>query len=518
MQIKPWYIILFFAAVKILVPFAGIDAAYELHRDEYLYLAGSMHPGWGYLEAPPLLSWLGRISLWMGGSIHAVRFWGAFFGALHMILVGKTVLALGGRTYACFMACLAFLCGVSLRMHILFQPNILDIFAWTLAGYLLIRLIQTGNSRYLYFLALALVLGWYGKYTIVFMIAPIALAFILDKRLRVWFTVKHLYVSVAIFLALIAPNLYWQASHGFPVMTHMKLLNERLLVHVSRSQFLKEQLLINFPSLVVWASGVAWLILHPTARPYRPILVVYAGIIGLLLMANGKGYYSTGIYPVLMAFGGLAIERWTEDACGGQRVARVALPLLVLALTIPLLPVMLPLAKPEKLAEFYRSTGMEKTGVLTWERGDRHEIPQDFADMLGWKELARKTAQAYQRLPDSVRSKTMIFGDQYAFAGPLNFYRKEFNLPETFSDDASFLFWLPKKFPYRHVLLLDHHPRDPQDAVFSRFADYVILDSMTHPYARERGVKIILYRNGDDSLALIAQKAIAEGKRAYRME
>jgi hypothetical protein len=301
-------------------------------------------------------------------------------------------------------------------------------------------------------------------------------------------------------------------------MTHMKLLNEQLLVHVSRSQFLKEQLLFNLPALLVWLAGLVWLVVHPSARPFRPILVVYAGIIGLLMLANGKGYYSMGIYPVLMAFGGLAIERWTEDARIGPRLIRWALPFLVIALTIPFLPVMLPLAPPESLAKYYRLFGLDKTGVLTWERGDTHEIPQDFADMLGWKKMAEKTAGAYHRLPDSVRSKTLIFGDQYAYAGPLNFYRDEFNLPETFSDDASFLFWLPKTFPYKHVMLLDKRPRDPDDAVFSRFRDYVILDSVTHPYARERGVKIMLYRNGDDSLSLIAQKAIAEGKRAYRME
>jgi 4-amino-4-deoxy-L-arabinose transferase-like glycosyltransferase len=362
------------------------------------------------------------------------------------------------------------------------------------------------------------VFGWYGKYSIVFMIAPMALAFLLDAQLRAWFTSRHLYIAAAIFLALIAPNLYWQVSHGFPVMTHMRLLNEQLLVHLSRRQFLVEQLLFNLPALVVWISGLAWLLIRPAAGPYRPILLTYLGMIGLLLAANGKGYYSMGIYPVLMAFGGVAIEKWTSAGRPMHRVMRAGVPTLTVLLTIPFLPVMLPLAKPATLAEFYRSTGMGKTGVLTWERGDTHEIPQDFADMLGWKELARKTAQAYQRLPDSVRLKTMIFGDQYAFAGPLNFYRKEFNLPETFSDDASFLFWLPQDFSYRHILLIDHCPRDPQDAVFSRFADYVVLDSMTHPYARERGVKIMLYRNGDDSLAIIAQKAIAEGKRAYRME
>ncbi|KKX47100.1 hypothetical protein L950_0228290 [Sphingobacterium sp. IITKGP-BTPF85] len=28
--------------------------------------------------------------------------------------------------------------------------------------------------------------------------------------------------------------------------------------------------------------------------------------------------------------------------------------------------------------------------MLTWEDGKEHQLPQDFADMLGWKELAKK--------------------------------------------------------------------------------------------------------------------------------
>jgi hypothetical protein len=518
MQVKPWPIILFFALVKFLVPFLGIDPVYELHRDEYLYLAGSAHPAWGYLEAPPLLAWLGRISLWMGGSLESVRFWGAFFGALHMILVGKIVLTLGGRSYAVLLACLAFLCGSALRMHILFQPNMLDIFAWSLVCYFFIQLIQTNRARYLYFLSLSLVFGWYGKYSIVFIIGPMALAFVLDTRLRHYFTGRHLYFAAAVFLLLISPNLYWQISHGFPVMRHMKLLNQQLLVHVSRSQFVKEQLLFNLPALVVWGAGLSWLIAYRSARPYRPILVIYAGIIGLLLAANGKGYYSMGIYPVLVAFGGMAIEKWTGTAGTGKTVIRWVIPFLVGALTLPFLPVLLPLAKPATLAEYYRITGMEKTGVLTWERGDQHELPQDFADMLGWKQLAGKTAKVYYQLPDSMRSKTLIFGDQYAFAGAVQFFGRPLGLPEIYSDDASFLFWLPQKIGARHVILLDHRPRDPDDPVFSRFDQPVMMDSMTTPLARERGVKIMLYPNADDSFAIISQKAIQTLKQPYRME
>ena len=516
-SIQPLYIIAAFAVLKFLVPFLGIDPAYALHRDEYLYLAGSLHPDWGYLEAPPLMSWLGRISLWLGGSMNAVRLWGALFGAAHIFLLGKMVLALGGRGYACLLACLAFFTGGTLRMHILFQPNMADIFAWTLAAYLLVRLIQTSNHRYLYGLALAFAFGWYAKYSIVFFGVPTALAFLLFRNLRSWLSGRHAWQALVLFVLLIAPNLWWQASHGYPVLVHMKLLQERLLVHVSRSGFLVNQLLMNLPGVPVWIAGICWL-LSARGRLFRPVLFIYAGVIALLLFSQGKDYYAMGVYPMLMAFGGVAIERWTEDITTRNRLLRAGTPALILLLFGLVLPLLLPIAPPQALARYFKERGLEKTGALTWERGDVHELPQDYADMLGWKELAEKTAAVYHRLPDSVRSKTLIFGDQYAYAGPVQFFGRRLGLPEIYSDDASFMFWLPKTFPYRHILLIDKKPRSATDAVFGRFNDYQVLDSMTTPYARENGVKLFLYRNGDDSLANVAEKAIAEGKRPYRMD
>ena len=148
----------------------------------------------------------------------------------------------------------------------------------------------------------------------------------------------------------------------------------------------------------------------------------------------------------------------------------------------------------------------------------RHAIPQDFADMLGWKELAEKTASVYHRLPDSVKKETLIFGDNYGQAGALNFYRRKLGLPETFSDNASFLYWLPSEFPYRHVILIDFSPRDKNDRVFKHFESVTVLDSMTMQYAREKGLKIMLYKNGDDSLQYVAAKAIQEQKAMYRMK
>jgi hypothetical protein len=184
----------------------------------------------------------------------------------------------------------------------------------------------------------------------------------------------------------------------------------------------------------------------------------------------------------------------------------------------PALPALVPISTPEKLEKNYMNTGMDKTGILNWENNVRHAIPQDFADMLGWRELAEKTAKAYHRLPDSVKKETILFGDNYGQAGALNFYGRKLGLPEAYSDNASFLYWLPKRFPYRHLLLIDFEPRKNDDLVFKHFESFTILDSMTQDYAREKGLKIMLYKNGDDSLQFVAEEAIRQQKAMYRME
>lgn len=54
----------------------------------------------------------------------------------------------------------------------------------------------------------------------------------------------------------------------------------------------------------------------------------------------------------------------------------------MLILFVPLIPVLLPVWKPEQLSAYYLKTGFDKTGILKWEDLQNHPLPQDFADML----------------------------------------------------------------------------------------------------------------------------------------
>jgi len=508
------YIIAVFALIKLLVPFVLIHSQFELHRDEYLYLADADHLAWGYIEMPPFLAVLGYISKLFGGSVETVRIWGGVFGALTVVVVGNIVLQLKGNRNAVFFACLAFLCAGFLRMNILFQPNFLDVFFWTLSSYYIICWIDTDNKKYLYYLGIAFGFGILGKYSTIFYIFSFLLAFLLSNK-RKWLTNKHFYFAMLLGVLICLPNLIWQYTHNFPVLHHMDLLTRQQLKYNSRVEFIVNQLLIALPSFFIWIGGFFYILFNRAGRKYFMIAIIYMGIIAILLYYNGKGYYAAAIYPTLMAFGGVWFSKLvTRKYFGWLKWVGPAFMLLV---TYYLLPLILPYTSATNLSGIYQSRYKGKNPGLQWEDRKQHALPQDFADMLGWREMAEKTAKVYKSLPDSVQQQTMVYGDNYGEAGALSFYRKQVGLPEIFSDNASYIFWLPDHFTKKYFLFVtDDVPEG--DPFFDHWHKRGIMDSVTQPLAREYKTKIVLYSQPDDSVRIIAEQHILEGKKQFNLK
>jgi hypothetical protein len=147
---------------------------------------------------------------------------------------------------------------------------------------------------------------------------------------------------------------------------------------------------------------------------------------------------------------------------------------------------------PEKLAAFYEKTHAKGKGILRWEDQQDHPLPQDFADMLGWEEMAQKTSAAFHSLDSAEQSKTFIFCDNYGMAGAVNYYRKKYQLPEAYSDNASFLYWISDSLSFQNLVLLESDPNEMQYGFIKEFSKAVLTDSVTNPYAREKGTAIVL--------------------------
>lgn len=507
-------IIYFFALIKFAIPFIFINAAFELHRDEYLYLADADHLAWGYIEMPPALVLLGAISKLLGSSFYAVYFWSSLFGALIIILVGKIVMELKGNVYAIFIACLSFLCSGFLRMNILFMPNFLDGFFWTLSCYFIIKLINSNNKKYLYYLGICFGLGMLSKYTIAFFITAFLLSFILTNNRR-WLLNKHFYFAMLLGLLIASPNFYWQYNHHFPVLHHMQMLQDYQLQYLSRIEFLVNQIIMFLSCFYIWMMALWFLFLRKEGRKYISIGIIYFAVILLLLWFKGKFYYAASIYPALLSIGSVYLEKIISSY--KIKIVHWLIPIFILMITVVVFPVAIPFMSPKKLDAFYKKVHAEKVGVLNWEEKKNNPLPQDFADMLGWKEMAEKIAKVYHQLPDSIQKKTMVYGNNYGEAGALAFYRKQFNLPEIFSDDASFAFWLPNKFDYKYFLFATYDMPNKNDTFFYHFKKTEIKDSVTQKYAREYNAKIVLYSFPDSTAKAIAERNIKELKAKYNL-
>ena len=112
----------------------------------------------------------------------------------------------------------------------------------------------------------------------------------------------------------------------------------------------------------------------------------------------------------------------------------------------------------------------------------------------------------------------MVYGNNYGEAGALSFYRKELGLPEIYSDNASYLFWLPDHFTQKYFLFVTDNLPDPDDAFFNHWGKRDIKDSVTQIYAREYRAKIILYSQPDDSARIIAEQHILSDQKKFHMK
>ena len=481
-----------FALIKFLLPYWVQHAAYEPHRDEFLYLAEAHHMAWGYLEVPPVMSVLAWMTNLMGGSLFWIRFWPSLFGALTYLLAGRLILHMGGKRFALLLGFLPFVCGYLMHVFFIFQPNFLEAFFWTGMAYGLIRYVQTEEPKGLYVMGVSLGLGLMSKYSVLFFFGSLMLGLAFTPERKV-FLKGHFYLALLTALVVFLPNGIWQGIHGFPVLHHRKELQKQQLDNVSRYGFLRDQLVFNFPGLVVWGTGLWWLIRSRDGKPYRFVAWAVLLVLAFLTAAQGKSYYAMGAYPILFAFGGLALATWLE---GRNYIGKIALTGFIIVTGIIVDAVSLPFLAPVPLAAFYaRHPLYRQLGFLRWEDQANHALPQDFADMLGWKELTEKTGRVYLSLDSADRKDAVLDGGNYGESGALDYYGGAFHLPPSMGHGASYLLWTPLDFYEHEAFILTTDDRGEINSDFIRsFRSAVLEDSIVTPLAREHGSYIILLK------------------------
>ena len=532
---QKYKLILIPSIVKVALSLFLIHPAYDLHRDEYLYFDQGNHLAWGYAEVPPLLAFVSYCIKLLGGSVWLIKGWIALIGGLTVFYTGKIVIRLGGGAYAQLLACAGVLFSAYLRVHILYQQNSMDILLWTMISYCIVCYIQLtaiscqpsalsnhlsiidgeqrnqqSPNKYLLYVGILIGVGILNKYNIAFFLISLLIGVGLTPLRKILLN-SYFYYGIGIALLIASPNLWWQYTHHFPVTHHMAELYDSQLQYLNPFTFLVGQLIMLIPAVVIWVSGWIFLLFSKIGTPYRVFGFTYIGVITILTALHGKDYYALGIYPVLLAFGGFALEKTTQ-AKAWKWTLRPLLMAIPVCMGWYIFPLAIPYLAPKDMVEACKK--FEPTGVLRWEDGKNHPLPQDYADMLGWSEMTEKVAKVYQSLTPYEQKNVLIKASNYGEAGAINYYGQKYGLPTTYSLNSSYALWIPDQPNILNIILIDNDTSLPGKLKY--FKKTTLCDSITNPLAREQGRKIYLLNHPDSLLTAAFYKEIAERKRLFQ--
>jgi 4-amino-4-deoxy-L-arabinose transferase-like glycosyltransferase len=337
------------------------------HRDEFYYLACGRRLAWGYVDHPPVTPLLYRFAeLTFGPSRLGLRVAPAVLHGITVLLLALLARELGGSTRAQVLAALA----AALAPLLLTTGHFLGTVTAEIAvgaglALVLARIVNGGDPR-LWLVAGALVgVGMLDKWTFAFGVAGLAVGLLLGNRDVL--ATPWLLAGAALALVLLAPNVWWQAQHGWPQLGFAGTLRD----YGQAIPTVPAQVVVLGAGAVLAIPGIGWLLRDDPGRPFRFLLVAVVVATVLTIATGGKPYYTAAVLPALIAPGAVALE----GAGGWVFPVVVALGVLTAPLSMPLTP---------------RSTA---NALRT--------VNPELGEMIGWDALAAQVRTLHARHPDA---------------------------------------------------------------------------------------------------------------------
>jgi hypothetical protein len=334
--------------VAVLLALAG---RYGYHRDELYFLACGRHLAWGYVDQPPFTPAVARLSeALFGGSLYGLRLFPALADAGIVVLAAATARALAGRSApdergrgqrAELLAALGAAFGsVFLGTGHLLATATFDNLSWAAVVYVAVLALRPGADQRLWLLAGAIAgVGLLNKHSVAFLLVGIFAGLVATRRdvLRTPWPWLGALVAVVIW----SPNLVWQAQHDWPVLDMSRSLHDEGVRDSNAVLFLPAQLVFLNPVLApLWVAGLVWLLRDAAARAFRPVAIAWVALAAVFVATSGKPYYLAGLYPALLAGGGVWIERrWSTRAVRRYVTAVVVFGTLSAVVALPILPI-----------------------------------------------------------------------------------------------------------------------------------------------------------------------------------
>ena len=409
-------------AAAVELPFLG---RYGWDRDELYFLSAARRPALGYVDFPPLTAWVGwAVHAVAGNSLVGLRLTSFAAGVGTILLVTLMARELGGSWRVQLAAAVGWaLLPVSLGSASIFHPTWLDLLAW--AAFLYIALLVLGRPQPRLWPVLGVVggIGLESKYTIVALFFGLFVGLLATPSRRLLAT-RGPWLALGIALLLLAPNLVWEAQHGW-VSIHWFLNPPPSATDETRPGYVVDLILLTNAVAVPVAVAGTWRLLRD--RAVRPLGATVVGTVVAYLLLGGKSYYAAPVVLFALAAGALPLDRWaTRRRLAIAGAAFVLVLLYALPFAVPVLPL----------------HTADRAGVI--------KARSDYQDEVGWHALAAQAGRLS-------RGADVILASNYGEAGALELFGR--NLPPVASTDVTFRYWRPR-VAGRSALLIGFDEKD----------------------------------------------------------
>jgi hypothetical protein len=343
---------------------------------------------------------LTRVTGVLGVNPTAIRIGPALAGGAVVVLAARLAALFGAGRFGRVLAALATACTpvVYALAHLgITEPY--DLLAWVVVLFCVSTALLRDRPRWWLGAGVAAGLGLEDNNLMVLLLIGLA-AGLLGSRDRAALRTRWPWLGAALAALIWAPNVLWQATHGWPEAVMSSALHQS---STSASDYITgvplQLLFAGLFGIPLFITGLVTVWRRPELRFLAitaTLLIIY-----VVLWVPGKEYYSEGTGPALLAAGSAAAEGWIARA-GRPRLRQtllVAAALLSMAVSLPKILPVVPAA-------------------------DLHAIPDldtvTTADTFGWPQLTSAVAAQDAALKRAGQAPTSIFTGNYGEAGALD--------------------------------------------------------------------------------------------------
>ena len=487
-------IIAYIFVIKIL--FHLLHPEYGYHRDELFYIAISDQFSFQNLDMLPLTPLVLKVfTTVFGYSIKSLHFASGLIGALTLLITCLITKELGGKKYAILLTGIFMLFSGFLIFGAIFTYDSLDILLSVFSIYLLVKLIKKDNPALWILLGITLGLGLFNKASILFLGLAIFICLWLVPQRRFY---KGIWIWLAGLIALmfLIPWILWQIEHDWYFLSIAADYSGGVANRYSFPEYVWNQLLPNnIFSFPVWITGLGLLLFSNMWKSYRLFGFMYVFLFLLYFFIGAKFYFLMPMYSILLVIGSIKIEQFITNQnwkSGVKKIGRFVLPLTYLLLSLPLLPMIVPILPVEQLVKYTALVGID-AGIKT-EDNQLDQLPQHIADKFGWEEMVVQTAHIYDSVFTELNDEVGIVTDNWGQASAIHLFGRKYNLPEPVSAHGWYYFQsLIKHNPVNNYISIGQSG----DRLRTLFEEVRLCGVFTHPYCmpRENNKPIFLCKN-----------------------